>query len=266
MAGRGGPGPLREPRRPVAPPTFLQAGRNVRRGCSARCTPRDRSRSTRRPPRPRPAARPLRPGAGPADTAPRVRAARGARDPAARQQAGRGRPAGESPQPWRHSDAAEVVRSTRRTPGRAPPRRRERQPALPGPPERRGRRELPRGRQRALAGVAVRAAVPGRGRPPPSDHLGDGRPGRRLARAAPARRRWTSSAATCSTARRCAPCRPTCAGPDNDLADLLDHYVQRAIAEPDARRLRVRRALGAGDRSRTRSSASSPATASTTST
>jgi uncharacterized protein YukJ len=25
------------------------------------------------------------------------------------------------------------------------------------------------------------------------------------------------------------------AGPDNDLADLLDHYVQRAIAEPDAR-------------------------------
>ena len=27
---------------------------------------------------------------------------------------------------------------------------------------------------------------------------------------------------------------PDVAGPDNDLADVLDHYVQRAIAEPDA--------------------------------
>jgi uncharacterized protein YukJ len=27
---------------------------------------------------------------------------------------------------------------------------------------------------------------------------------------------------------------PDATGPDNDLADLLDHYVQRAIAEPDA--------------------------------
>jgi uncharacterized protein YukJ len=28
---------------------------------------------------------------------------------------------------------------------------------------------------------------------------------------------------------------PDAAGPDNDLADLLDHYVQRAIGDPDAR-------------------------------
>ena len=43
----------------------------------------------------------------------------------------------------------------------------------------------------------------------------------------------TSSAGTSSTAPRCG-LPPDVAGPDNDLADLLDHYVQRAIADPDA--------------------------------
>ena len=41
------------------------------------------------------------------------------------------------------------------------------------------------------------------------------------------------------------PLPPDASGPDNDLADLLDHHVQRAIADPRRARLRVRRALGA---------------------
>ena len=40
---------------------------------------------------------------------------------------------------------------------------------------------------------------------------------------------------TSSTAPRCGCSRPTRPGPDNDLADLLDHYVQRAIGDPTAR-------------------------------
>ena len=59
---------------------------------------------------------------------------------------------------------------------------------------------------------------------------------------------------------------PDVAGPDNDLADLLDHYVQRAIGEPDAAVYVFGERWGPETDQRTRCSASSPATASTTST
>ena len=42
------------------------------------------------------------------------------------------------------------------------------------------------------------------------------------------------------------PLPPDVVGPDNDLADRLDHYTERAIADREARRLRLRSALGTG--------------------
>ena len=59
---------------------------------------------------------------------------------------------------------------------------------------------------------------------------------------------------------------PDVAGPDNDLGDLLDHYVQRAIGRPDALVYAFGERWGPETGARTRSSASSPATACTTST
>ena len=69
----------------------------------------------------------------------------------------------------------------------------------------------------------------------PSRPLADGFTA--LASAGRAARRSTSSAATCSTAPQMRPLPPTCPGPDNDLADLLDHYVGRA--DRPTRRARV---------------------------
>ena len=62
------------------------------------------------------------------------------------------------------------------------------------------------------------------------------------------------------------PVPATAPGPDNDLADKLDHFVERAAADPAAR---LYASGSGGDPSRpplTRSSASRPATGSTTST
>ena len=231
--------------------------------CGADARADDRTEATE-PLAPRRKAAVRRSGAGRAAPAPRSACPRCARSRGARP-AGRGRPAGESPNPGA-DDAAEVVWSPRRPPGRAPPRGRDRQPALPDPPHRRGGRELPRRRQRALAGVAVRAALPRRRRPAAPDHRVAGRPGRRLARAGPpaAGSDFIRGNLFDRAAMRALP--PDVAGPDNDLADLLDHYVQRAIGEPDALVYVFGERWGPGDASRTRCSASSPATASTTST
>ena len=70
----------------------------------------------------------------------------------------------------------------------------------------------------------------------PPDHRRIGGLAGRLARAAaqPAAAS-TSSAATSFDRAAMRSLPPDVAGPDNDLADLLDHYVQRAIADPDAR-------------------------------
>ena len=66
--------------------------------------------------------------------------------------------------------------------------------------------------------------------------------------------------------RECAYCLTDASpGPDNDLNEKLDHYIQRAMATKDAP-LRLRRAMGSRTGSATRSSVSSPAPASTTST
>jgi uncharacterized protein YukJ len=59
---------------------------------------------------------------------------------------------------------------------------------------------------------------------------------------------------------------PDVAGPDNDLADLLDHYVKRAIGDPSARLYAFGERWGRKPASRTRCSLSAPATACTTST
>ena len=56
-------------------------------------------------------------------------------------------------------------------------------------------------------------------------------------------------------------------GPDNDLSDRIEHYVKRAINEPDATVGSPSASVGARSKaSATRSSAFSPATAFTTST
>ena len=100
-----------------------------------------------------------------------------------------------------------------------------------------GRRALAHRGQRRVPAGALGAAVPRRG--------GLLAPGDRAARAAAARagtrsrraptaRTWTSSAATSSTAPGCACCRPRSQGPDNDLADLLDGWLGRAVADPAA--------------------------------
>jgi uncharacterized protein YukJ len=55
-------------------------------------------------------------------------------------------------------------------------------------------------------------------------------------------------------------------GPDNDLADKLDHFVRRAAADPAARLYAFGQRWGPKRGSRTRSSAFCPATGFTTST
>ena len=62
------------------------------------------------------------------------------------------------------------------------------------------------------------------------------------------------------------PVPSTAPGPDNDLADKIEHFVSRAAAEPDARLYGFGQRWGPRPISRTRSSASRPETASTTST
>ncbi len=59
---------------------------------------------------------------------------------------------------------------------------------------------------------------------------------------------------------------PSLPGTDNDLSDRLAHYGERAAGEPDAGSTRLANAGGPSGGSRTRSSISSRATASTTST
>jgi uncharacterized protein YukJ len=54
-------------------------------------------------------------------------------------------------------------------------------------------------------------------------------------RASPARRRWTTSAPNLFHRQLLRPVPATAPGPDNDLADKLDHYVPRAATDPAAR-------------------------------
>jgi uncharacterized protein YukJ len=58
----------------------------------------------------------------------------------------------------------------------------------------------------------------------------------------------------------------TAPGPDNDLADKLDHFVQRAAADPAAHLYAFGQRWGRRPGSRTRSLASCPAMGYTTST
>ncbi len=59
---------------------------------------------------------------------------------------------------------------------------------------------------------------------------------------------------------------PALEGPDNDLADLLDHWLRRAIADPAATVFAFGQRWGPDDGVPTTCSASSPPTACTTST
>jgi uncharacterized protein YukJ len=62
------------------------------------------------------------------------------------------------------------------------------------------------------------------------------------------------------------PLAPDVAGPDNDLADFLDRYVKRAMADPGALVYAFGERWGRRTACATRSSASGPATGCTTST
>ena len=137
------------------------------------------------------------------------------------------------------------ARGARRLRG-GPPRGLDGQPALPDPRRRRRRRALPDRGQRPVPAGALRAPLPGRRRPPASGHGGAGRARRRAGTRClrdRARRASTSSAANLFDPAQMRPLPPDVSGPDNDLADLLDHYVARAIAD-GTRALRVRAALG----------------------
>lgn len=65
---------------------------------------------------------------------------------------------------------------------------------------------------------------------------------------------------------RMRPLPPDVSGPDNDLADLLDHYVEREIADATAQLSAFGQRWGPQATTPTRCSDSRPATESTTST